>query len=87
MPGTFRACSNACLSASPESIVGRKARGVEGLGPPQGGLGTGSILMKILVFLQCKSMPSVNASSVSLHWGAQGSLHRVSIANESDQVT
>ena len=46
MPGTFRACSNACLSASPESIVCRKARGVEGLGPSQGGLGTGFILMK-----------------------------------------
>jgi hypothetical protein len=34
------------LSASPESILGRKARGVEGLGSSQDGLGTGSILMK-----------------------------------------
>jgi hypothetical protein len=46
MPGTFRACSNACLSASPESIACRKTCDVEGLGPSQDGLGTGSILMK-----------------------------------------
>jgi len=73
MPGTFRGCSNVRSSASPESIVGRKACDVEGLGPSQDGLGTGCILMNsglstVLIQAEC------DASFVPLLRDARGAL-------------
>ncbi len=72
MPGTFRACSNACLSASPESIVCRKTCGVEGLGPTQVGLGTGSILMKNSGLSTMQIQAECDASFVPLLRDARG---------------
>jgi hypothetical protein len=74
MPGTFRACSNACLSASPESIVCRETCDVEGLGLQQCGLGTGSILMKNSGLSTMLIQAECDASFVSLlrerAWGS-----------------
>ena len=86
MPGTQRVCSNACLSASPESIRRRKALDVEGLGPLTGGYGTGFILMNsglstVLIQAECRRFER------ALSGTREGRKHRVSIANESDQVT
>ena len=60
---------------------------MEGSGPPQGGWEIGSILMKILVFLQCSLLAERWAKGgISLR-GAETRPTVVSIANESDQVT
>jgi hypothetical protein len=64
---------------------------VEGLGLSQDSYGTGYILMKILVFLTNTSVfhPSRVSGFQELCFLKRngGGLHRVGIANESDQVT
>jgi len=61
---------------------------VEGLGPSQDGYGAGYILMKkFWSFYNVPSKPSESLQSRLFSMVGGESVHRVGIANESDQVT